>query len=464
MSAAGQPVPASYPPRRAVHAWMLFDWSAQPFFTLISTFIFAPYFASALASDPASGQALWGYAAAFSGLLIALGSPVLGGIADSYGPRKPWVAVFGTMLVLGSGLLWFAAPGQPHALAIAITGIIIATLGAECATVFNNAMMPTLVPPERLGRLSGSGWALGYVGGVVSLVIMLLLLIGNPDTGRTMAGIAPLFGLDGAAREGDRASGPLTAGWFIIFVLPMFLFTPDIARTGISLRDAARGSLAQLRATFASLPQYPGLKRFLIANMIYQDGLVALFAFGGIYGAGVFGWQATELGIFGIMLALAGTLGAMVGGRLDDAVGAKPVVLWSIALLVFTCIGILSLGRGHVFFVMETAPPQPGDGLFGSLPERVFMGLGLIIGLVSGPLQAASRSLLIRLAPHDRIGAFFGLFALSGKVTSFVGTLAVALLTDITNSQAAGPAVLILFYLAGGWLLLGVREARSPRR
>jgi MFS transporter, UMF1 family len=454
-------VPASYPPRRAVVSWMLFDWSAQPFFTLVSTFIFAPYFASALASDPASGQALWGYAAAFSGLLIALGSPVLGGIADSYGPRKPWVAGFGAMLVLGSALLWFAAPGQPHALAIAIAGIVIATLGAECATVFNNAMMPTLVPPERLGRLSGSGWALGYVGGVVSLAVMLLLLIANPETGRTMAGLVPLFGLDGAAREGDRASGPLTAIWFIIFALPMFLFTPDIARTGLSLRDAARGSLAQLRATFDSLPQYPGLKRFLIANMIYQDGLVALFAFGGIYGAGVFGWQATELGIFGIMLALAGTVGALVGGRLDDVVGARPVILVSIALLVFTCIGILSLGRGHVFFVVETAPPLPGDGLFGSLAERVFMGLGMIIGLVSGPLQAASRSLLIRLAPQNRIGAFFGLFALSGKVTSFVGTLAVALLTDITNSQAAGPAVLILFYLVGGWLLAGVREVRD---
>jgi MFS transporter, UMF1 family len=455
------PSDSPYPSRSAVTAWMLFDWAAQPFFTVINAFIYAPFFATALARNPADGQALWGYAAAFSGFLIAIASPVLGGVADKVGPRKPWIAAFGVLLVAGSLLLWHGKPGHPLAVPLALTGYIIATIGAECATVFNNAMMPSLVPPERIGRLSGAGWAMGYAGGIVALFVMLLLLIANPETGRTMAGIPALFGLEAAAREGDRASGPLTALWFTVFVIPMFLITPDVKRTGVTLRQAARGSLRALYATIIELKQTPTLRRFLIANMIYQDGLVALFAFGGIYGAGVFGWQATELGIFGIIMAVSGTFGVLAGGHLDDRIGGKPVILGSIALLVFTCVGILSLGREHVLFVVPALGPQPGDGLFGSLPEKVFLGFGLIIGLVAGPLQSASRSLLVRLAPQERIGACFGLFALSGKVTSFLGTLGVALATDITNSQGAGPAVLILFFGVGAWLLLGVRPTRG---
>lgn len=451
----------AYPPRRAVLAWMMFDWAAQPFFTLINAFIFAPYFATALAENPADGQALWGYAAALSGLLIALASPILGGVADKVGPRKPWIAAFGTLLVAGSLVLWFAKPGDPMAIPLALGGYVLATIGAECATVFNNAMMPSLVPPKQIGWLSGAGWAMGYVGGIVSLVVMLALLIETPETGRTMAGIPALFGLGAEPRGGDRAAGPLTALWFLVFVLPLFFMTPDVRRTGVSLRAASRGAIRSLMATVTSLKDTPGLRRFLLANMIYQDGLVALFAFGGIYGAGVFGWRATELGVFGILMAVMGTFGALAGGKLDDSIGSKPVVLGSIALLILTCLGILSVGREHVFFVVPTLAAQPGDGLFGSLAEKVFLGFGLLLGLVAGPMQAASRSLLVRLAPADRIGSCFGLFALSGKVTSFLGTLCVALATDITNSQAAGPAVLIVFFSLGGWLLMGVRTSRA---
>ena len=459
MSLAAEPGRV-YPPRRAVTAWLFFDWAAQPFFTLITTFVFAPFFASALASDPASGQALWGYATGFAGLTIALLSPLLGGIADRTGPRKPWIAMFGALLVAGSGLLWFAVPGSAAAVPIALAGFIIATIGAEFATTFNNAMMTRLVPPERLGWLSGTGWAIGYLGGLLSLAITLLLLAADPLTGKTLAGLAPLFGLDAAAREGDRFSGPLTALWFIVFVTPMFLLTPDSPRSSLSFRQAAQGGLGRLKATIVELPRLPALGRFLLANMIYQDALVALFAFGGIYAAGVFGWQTIELGVFGILLTITGTLGAWLGGKLDDAIGGKAVVLGAIACLLFTCFGILSLGPDRILFVIPATPAAPGDGLFASAPERVYLGLGLLIGLVAGPLQASSRSLLARLAPRERIGEFFGLFALSGKVTSFLGPTLVAVATSVFASQQAGLAVLILFFLAGGALLAGVKADR----
>src|ERR1700732_4007037 len=158
----------SYPPRSAVISWIFFDWAAQPYFTLITTFVFAPYFASHVAADPASGQSLWGFATAAAGFLIALLSPVLGAIADASGRRKPWIAVFGAMLVIGASLMWFGRPGAGSVIPPLLLAYGIATIGVEFATVFNNAMMPTLVPPNQIGRLSGTGWATGVVGGMFS--------------------------------------------------------------------------------------------------------------------------------------------------------------------------------------------------------------------------------------------------------------------------------------------------------
>ena len=241
----------------------------------------------------------------------------------------------------------------------------------------------------------------------------------------------------------------------------MFLLTPDAPRTGMGLAQAAGGGWTRLKATLAELPRLPSLGRFLLANMVYQDALVALFAFGGIYGAGVFGWQTIELGVFGILLTVTGTLGAWLGGKLDDRIGGKPVVLGAIGCLLLACLGILSLGRETVFFVISAAPATTGDGLFASAPEQVYLALGLLIGLVAGPLQASSRSLMARLAPEGRTAEFFGLFALSGKVTSFMGPTLVALATTIFASQRAGLAVLVVFFLVGGVLLAGVRVQRA---
>jgi UMF1 family MFS transporter len=445
-----------YPPHAAVISWIFFDWAAQPYFTLITTFVFAPYFATHVAADPASGQSLWGFATAAAGLVIALLSPVLGAIADASGRRKPWIAAFGALLVIGSCLMWFGKPGDLGVIPLVLLAYGIATIGVEFATVFNNAMMPTLVPPDRIGRLSGTGWAIGYVGGILSLILVLGFLAADPKSGRTLFGLSPLFGLDPATHQGDRITGPLTGIWFVAFVLPMFLLTPDYPARQ-SLRAALRTGLMGLRQNLRELPKRKSLAAFLLANMIYTDGLVSLFAFGGIYAAGTFGWNTIQIGSFGIILAIAGTFGAWLGGQLDDLLGPKRVIAGSMGILLFAIVAILLVSKDSVFFI-TVRPPAPNGALFASAAERAYLVLGCLIGAAGGPLQAASRTLLIRIAPEDRIAQYFGLFALTGKVTSFIGPLLIGVVTAVTASQKAGMAVLVLFFVAGLALLARVRE------
>src|ERR1700726_4374633 len=446
----------TYPPRAAVISWIFFDWAAQPYFTLITTFVFAPYFATHVASDPASGQSLWGFATAASGLTIARLPRVRGPLAAARGRKKPWIAAFGALLVIGSGLMWFGRPGDISLIPPLLLADGIAPIGVEFAIVFNNSMMPTLVPPDQIGRLSGTGWATGYVGGILSLILVLGFLAASPETGRTLFGLIPLFGLDPVTHQGDRITGPFTGIWFIIFVLPMFLLTPDYPAKH-RLSEALREGLTELKQTLGELPKQQSMAAFLLANMIYTDGLVSLFAFGGIYAAGTFGWDTIRIGTFGIILAIAGTLGAWLGGKLDDRLGSKRVIAGSQLVLLLAIVAILLVDKDSVLFV-KVEPPVPGGALFASAAERAYLFLGCLIGAAGGPLQAASRTLLIRMAPKDRIAQYFGLFALTGKVTSFVGPLLIGLVTAVTASQKAGMAMLVLFFVAGLALLARVRD------
>lgn len=455
MTATSESPPAKSDPR-AVVSWALFDWAAQPFFTLITTFVFAPYFAASLAASPAEGQALWGYATAAAGLGIALTAPVLGSIADATGRRKRWILAFSVPFVICCWVFWEAAPGTEHAVLTALVAFAVGTFCIEVATVFNNAMMPTLVPPAQIGRLSSFGWAMGYTSALITLLITLGFLAASAETGKTLLGLDPLFGLDPATGEGDRASGPFSALWYLVFVLPMFLFVPDMPHRA-SFGPAIRAGLTSLMASLAQARANRNIFLFLLANMIFKDGLVALFAFGGIYAGGQLGWGAIEIGSFGIILTITGTLGLLFGGPMDDRFGAKPVIVFSLIVLMFCGLGMISVDSTTVFFVIKTAA-APEGALFASLPEQVFIALGAVIGAVSGPLQASCRSLLVRLAPHEHMTQYFGLLALSGKVTSFLAPLAVGIVTSLTASQPAGMSVILVFFGVGLLLLLKVQE------
>ena len=405
-----------------VLAWIAYDWALSAFNTVVVTFIIATYFVQAIAPDPATGTAQWAAIQATAGVVIALLAAPLGVLADTGGHRRVLLVFFTLTLAVCTSLLWFVRPGPDDVMpALALVGI--ATVCAEITGVFYNAMLPELAPSGRIGRLSGIAWGAGYLGGIVCLGACLFVLI-NPSP--------PLFGLDAHAAEPVRATALFAGAWILVFGWPLLV----TAAGGGSMpwRTAlARGLVglgATLRAAFADRV----LMRFLLARMLYTDGLTTLFAFGAIYAAGQFGMDTKQVLLLGILLNLTGGIGAVAFAFVDDWIGPKPTVLLSLAALVGLSAAILLIDHVATFWVLAT-------------------GLGVFVG----PAQAASRSLMARMAPAETRNAQFGLFALSGRVTGFVGPAALGLVTAVTHSQRAGMAVIVLLLGGGGLLLAGLR-------
>jgi UMF1 family MFS transporter len=433
--------------------WAMFDWANQPYFTVVTTFIFAPYFTSHVVGDPILGQSYWGYTQAAAGIVIAVLAPFLGAIADAGGPRKPWITIFAAVCVLGSAGLWFATPAADTTLIVTIMVlVVVGTIGIEFSIVFNNAMLPSLVGDDKMGNLSGFAWGLGYIGGLIALFVVL--------AGFSLPEV-PLFGLDKVAHEHDRMVGPMSAIWFALFILPMLIYTPDISTTGLDRRAAIGQGISNLLGTLRRLPRYRNVALYLVSRMIYYDGQSAIFAFGGVYAAGIFGWGTTELGLFGIIILVFAAIGCFGGGWLDDRIGSKPTIVVAVSGLFFCTLAVVSIGDGQALFFFTVSMPTAEGALFSSTAERIFLAVSILLGIFGGPAQSASRTLLARLVPRQSAGRFFGLYALSGKATSFMAPLAIGIMTAMFDSQRVGIAIILVFLGVGLLLFLGVREERT---
>jgi UMF1 family MFS transporter len=413
------------PPRRALVAWCLYDWANSAFPTIVTTFVFATYFVQGVARDVETGTAQWSLAMSLAGLGVALLSPVLGAIADKGGRRKPLLAAATLLCVPCAAGLWFVRP-DPAFVPLAIVLATLGTIAFEIGTVFYNALLPSVAPPRMIGRVSGIAWGVGYAGGLAALVVCLVVLVQpNPS---------PL-GLDRAAAEHVRATGPLVALWWCLFAWPIFAFVHEERVQGMPWRQAAREGLAAIARVLPALRAVPGALRFLFGNMLYMNGLNTLFSFGAVFAAGTFGMTTEEVLQFGIALNVTAGAGAIAFSFLDDRVGSKPTVLVSLAAM-------MALGAA-LLLVSDKA---------------WFWGLGLALGVFMGPVQAASRSLCARMAPPAMRAEFFGLFALSGRATSFLGPAALGWATLAFASQRAGMATILVFLAAGFVLLAGVRS------
>ncbi|MFY0659851.1 MAG: MFS transporter [Shimia sp.] len=428
--------------RKRIWGWFFFDWASQPYNTLLITFIFAPYIKD-LMGDGAEAQAAWGFGVAAAGIVIAILAPVLGAMADNSGNRLRWIWLFSAMYVVGAFGLWFAAPGS-FDLHKTLFLFAVGLIGMEFATIFTNSMLPELGSTEEVGRISGNGWAFGYVGGLVTLVLMLALFAEDADSGKTMIGLDPAFGLDASQREGTRFVGPLTALWYAIFMIPFFLWVRDPKPTKPP-KGATASALKEVWGTIRNLPQTPSLFAYLGSSMFYRDALNGMYTFGGIYAAGVLNWSVVDVGIFGILAIISGAIFAWIGGRADAKMGPKPVITFCIFVLCGVAIAIVFVCRESVFgiAVEETS----------KLPDVIFYVLGALIGAAGGVIQSASRSMMVRQALPGKTAESFGLYALAGKATSFIAPFMIGVVTLMSGSQQIGVTPLIALFLLGLILL-----------
>ena len=446
--------------RKRIWGWFFFDWASQPYHTLLVTFVFGPYFAAVAtqhfmetglpeqAAD-ARAQLLWSLGLTVSGLVVGLAAPVLGALADAAGRRMPWIVAFSALCVLGSGSLWWTMPDGSN-LAFALIAFGIGFVGVEFALIFTNAQLPTLGPARDIGKISGSGFAFGYLGGLISLTIMLTLFV-EGESGTTIFGLAPAFGLDPETRKGTRFVGPLSAIWFAVFMIPYFLWV----REEQALRKRARAveSLKQLLDRLRALPRRPSLASFLGGSMLYRDGLNGLYAFGGTYAVLVLNWEITRVGIFGIIGLISAAAMCWVGGGVDRRFGPKPVIAVCIAALIVVCFTIMSVRLDSIFGLPVAAYCGSPGAMCKELPHVIFMTCGALIGGFGGILQAASRTLMVRHADPDTATEAFGLYGLAGRATSFLAPLLIGIVTAMSGSVALGMTPIIALFAAGAVLL-----------
>jgi len=424
-SAAADPGGPKRADVRGLVSWALYDWANSAFPTVVVTFVFATYFTQSVSPDPLTGTKQWALAMSASALAVAVMGPVFGAIADHSGARKPWLGVFTVLCIIASAALWWVRPEPGFAmLALLVAGF--GNFAFETGMVFYNAMLPGLAPPSRIGRISGWGWGLGYAGGLLCLALVLLALV-RPEV--------PWFGLSRDGAENIRASALLVAAWYAVFAVPLFVFTADRPVSGLGLGAAVVRGLGELRQTVRNVRALGHIVRFLIARMIYTDGLNTLYAFGGIYAAGTFGMDFSELIVFAIAMNVTAGLGAAGFGWVDDWIGPKKTVLIAICGLALF---------GGALIVVEG--------------KTLFWAFGLPLGLFVGPAQAASRSMMARMAPPELTTEMFGLYALSGKATAFLGPALLGWVTVAADSQRAGMATILVFFAVGFVLLLKVPE------
>ena len=409
--------------KRTIFAWSMYDFANQPFTTLVVTFIYGTFFTKIIAENEIIGTALWSRAITITALFVAFLSPIMGALADRGGYRKVFLIFWTWVCVVGTFALYFPLPGQVVA---ALTCFIIANIGFEMGGVFCNAYLPDIAPREKIGRVSGYGWSFGYAGGLLALALCFILFV-QPEV--------PAFGFSTELGQNIRATNLFIAIWFAIFSIPTFLWVKDAKKPQRINKHIISSSFSQLKSTLGEIRKYKQMTRFLLARLFYNDGLITIFAFGGIYASGTFGFTFNEIFLFGIVLNITAGLGAFSLGFLDDVLGGKKTIQLSNIGLIVACILAVTTHSKDVFWFS-----------------------GALIGIFAGPNQSSSRSLMARFIPKEKENEFFGFFAFSGKATAFIGPLLLGVITEVFESQRLGIAVVAVLLALGAILLSRVDE------
>ena len=462
LSLAGTPAasPLGY------YSWAFGQAARDPFYIMVVIYIFFPYFSAVVVDDPVRGQSLIGYINVSVGFVLAATILFLGAIADTVGRRKPWILVTYGTIAIGGFLLWWVKPGSEGLSLYSSVGLIFIIMVAFAyAEVFHNAMLPSITPAERAGEVSGLAYALGNFG-AVSMMVFVLFAFALPGVQDwPFLPEQPLLGIDHSLNEHDRIVGPISGIWLVIFILPVLLFTPDGLSRGITWRQAARTGIREVATTLRQLiKHYSNIAVYLVARMLFNDGMVGVLIFGGVYAAGNFGWETITLLIFGLTTSVSAMIGAYLGGRLEDRLGSmrtlKVAIFGSATLLVV----LTSITPETLFFVIPASDePVWAFPYFSTLAELAYLATNQAFALFFVTGLSASRTLMAKISPPEMATQFFGLYGLSGSITAFLAPLLVAVVTDITQSQRIGFASLVMLIVVGGLMLGLVREEQATR-
>ena len=408
------------PARKSQIGWALYDWASSPVPTLHATFIFAVYFTTVIM--PEGGSVVWAYMTGITAFTIALIAPLLGSYADSTGKFKELIVLFIALGSIATGLLWFAQPNEAFiSYAIILSAISIFFL--ESSFIFYNAILGKMIQRDHIGSLSGLAWGGGYIGSVIALIVVLVVFI-MPDKS--------LFALDKSQSEHIRATMLFAASWAIIFSLPMMFYLPSFSQK--NNKNNKNSAILSLKTSIIEARKIPNLLRFLLARMAYNDGLITLFAFGGIYATKVFSFSQFEIILFAIGLNISAGIGAIIGGFLDDNIG--PIKTIKVALIGLFLCGLVAIITPY---------------------KIIFWIVGVGLGLFVGPVQSASRTYISLAASDKHKGGLFGLYMVSGKLTSFIGPFLYGSLVMMSGNERYGMAVVLLL-IAFGFVLLPLKD------
>jgi len=407
---------------KKIFNFALYDFANSAFTTIIITFIFATYFAKQIAPNPVLGQSYWGWTVGITGFLVAIIGPIAGSFADKKNKIVFFIRCFSLLCILFTALLWFSKPSQTYLLyTLVIVGI--ANLFYELSLVFYNSLLKNVSQSSNLGKSSGFGFALGYIGGIVILLISIKLFIDNENLP---------FGLTTNDAQNIRAIALLVSFWFLIFSIPFLFFATKENKDKIKKNNSS--NFADLKKLIWK-KKISILGKFLIARMLYADGLNAIIVMGGIFAVGVFNLDIKDLLKLSVLMNITAFIGASLGGIANDKYGSKIVIIFSLVGLILSSTIILFTFAATTFFF-----------------------LAAINGLFIGPIQSASRVVITSMLNKNNQGKGFGLFATSGKLTSFLGPLLVSTITFLTDSQRIGFSAAILLLLAGLVILINIKK------
>ena len=400
--------------KKQIISWSLYDFANQPYTTLIITFIYSAFFVNHIAGDEQQGTFLWANAISITAITVAFISPILGAIADNTGYRKSFLVFFTLICCLFTSLLYFPDKGDVF---LALTFVVVSNISFEMGTVFCNSYLNDLSSKKNIGKISGNAWGLGFVGGLLALLVSFLLFDVNNSSEVKQVNL-------------------FVAAWFLIFSLPTFFFLKDSKRQKFNKKNIS-SSFSSILQTFKEISKYKIIVRFLIARLFYNDGLITIFALGGIFAIGTLNFSMQEVLILGIVLNVFAALGSFVFGLIEDRIGVRKVINLSLVILVIST------------FLAFISP-------WTTYPKLFFWISGVLLGTMVGPNQSCSRSYMAQIIPEDKKNEFFGFYAFTGKATSFLGPLMFGFLTKIYSQQIGLLSVLVFFII--GLIIFNKRE------